>query len=243
MPWPGRRSRKAKPSDERLPDLDFLALVRDSLEELDPGVTAGSNLKGNSLSSPRGWAVGVLPPYHDSGNHYDIVALPDTSVQNESPMFMDCAVALPGRAPDAARTWTQTAGACLLELLDPRGRFADHWNPDDERGVPGCHLIESGMTGFGLDPAESRRLQAAIAELAVPHRLANHFADALESPFFNGVKVFYGGAPGSMQAEIRVNGERHEGASAAFSALGLPEPSVFTMVRGYSLLIPEKDGG
>ncbi len=122
----------------------------------------------------------------------------------------------------------QTAGACLLELLDPSRRFADHGGPDHERGVPGRHAIFSGAVGFGLDAAESRRLQAALLDANVLHRVADTSAADLESPFFNGVKVFYGGRPGAMQTEIRVNGERHEAASAAMAALDLPEPTVFT---------------
>lgn len=64
MSWIRRRARKAQQSEERLSDLEFLALVKASLEEYAPGVTRGAELKGNSLSSPNGWAVGVAPPHH-----------------------------------------------------------------------------------------------------------------------------------------------------------------------------------
>ncbi|MGW3353801.1 DUF6348 family protein [Streptomyces bungoensis] len=238
MPWIRRRAREARPPEDRLPDLEFLALVKASLEEYAPGVTEGAELRGNSLSSPRGWAVGVAPPHHGGGRHYDIVALPDVSIQPDVPCFVDCAVALSGDPRHAADAWVQTAGACMLELLDPRGRFADHVDPDEERGVPGRHAIISGAVGFGLDTAENRRLQTALLDANVLHRIADTFTADLESPHFNGVKVFYGGRPGAMQAEIRVNGERHETASAAMAALNLPEPKVFTAVRHYALLLP-----
>jgi hypothetical protein len=52
-------------------------------------------------------------------------------------------------------------------------------------------------------------LQTALLNANVPHRIAGTFTADLESPFFNGVKVFYGGRPGAMEVEIRVNGERH----------------------------------
>ncbi|MEU6275027.1 DUF6348 family protein [Streptomyces populi] len=242
MPWIRRRPRKAQPSEERLPDLEFLALVRASLEEYAPGVTRGAELKGNSLSSPSGWAVGVAPPHHGGGRHYDLVALPDVSVQPEVPCFTDCVVAMSGDPRGAADVWVQTAGACMLELLDPRSRFADHVEPDHERGVPGRHSIVSGAVAFGLDAAENRRLQTALLEANVLHRIADTFTADLESPYFNGVKVFYGGRPGAMQCEIRVNGERHESASAALAALDLPEPTVFTAVRQYALLLPVTEG-
>lgn len=238
MPWIRRRARRAQPPGERLADLEFLALVQASLEEYAPGVTRGSELKGNSLSSPSGWAVGVAPPHHGGGRHYDLVALPDVSVQPDVPCFADCVVALSGDPRKAADAWVQTAGACLLELLDQHGHFADHAGPDHERGVPGWHSIISGAVGVGLDGAENRRLQTALLDANVLPRIASTFTADLESPYFNGIKVFYGGQPGAMEAEIRVNGERHEAASAAMAALNLPEPTVFTAVRHYSLLLP-----
>lgn len=232
------------PPDERLSDLDFLALVKASLEEYAPGVTLGAELKGNSLISPRGWAVAVAPPQHGSGQHYDLVALPDVNVQPDVPCFMDCVVAISGNTRYAADAWVQTAGACLLELLDRREHFADHAGPFHKRGIPGWHVIASGAVGLGLDAAESQRLQTALVNANVLHHIAATFTADLESPFFNGVKVFYGGQPGAMQAEIRVNGERHEVASAAMAALELPEPTTFTTVRYYTLLLPvPHDGG
>src|SRR5262249_37819218 len=147
MSWIGRRARGA---DERLPDLSFLALVRDSLEGLAPGVTEGAKLKGNSLASPQGWVVAVLPPRHGTGHHYAVAALPDTTIQPDVPLFVDCCVAMSGDPRRAADSWAQTAGACLLELLEKRGRFADHEDPSDERGVPGTHMIASGAVGVGV---------------------------------------------------------------------------------------------
>jgi hypothetical protein len=51
------------------------------------------------------------------------------------------------------------------------------------------------------------------------------------------------GNPARLQAEIRVNGERHETASAALAAMNLPEPDGFTMVRSYALLLPMPEDG
>ncbi|WP_157875968.1 DUF6348 family protein [Streptacidiphilus griseoplanus] len=243
MPWIRRRARKDEPPAERLSDLEFLALVKASLEEYAPGVTQGAELKGNSLLSPAGWAVAVAPPHHGGGRHYDLVALPDVSVQPDVPCFMDCVVAMAANPRVAADTWVETAGACLLEVLDGRGHFAQHTGPGQKRGVPGWHSISSGVVGLGRDAAENRRLQTALLDANVLHRIADTFTADLESPFFNGVKVFYGGQPGAMEAEVRVNGERHPAASAAMAALGLPEPTTFTAVRYYALLLPVPAGG
>ena len=243
MSWIRRRARGAEPPSDRLPDLEFLALVQASLEEYAPGVTQGTELRGNSLISPSGWVVAVAPPHHGGGRHYDLVAFPDVSVQPDVPCFLDCVVAMADDPRTAADSWVETAGACLLELLDRRERFADHAGPGHERGVPGWHSITSGAVGLGLDTAENLRLQTALVDANVLHRIAGSMTGDLESPFFNGVKVFYGGRPGAMQAEVRVNGERHEAASAAMAALDLPEPTVFTAVRYYALLLPVPAGG
>jgi hypothetical protein len=45
--WIRRHTRKEEPPAKRLPDLEFLALVRAGLEEFAPGVTQGAQLKGN----------------------------------------------------------------------------------------------------------------------------------------------------------------------------------------------------
>lgn len=239
MPLIRRRTRDSEPpAARRLPDLEFLALVRDSLEEWAPGSTKGTELKGNSLISPSGWAVAVVPQRHGGDQHYDLAAVPDVNIQPEVPMFLDCSVAMAGNPRHAADAWAQTAGACLLELLDRRGRFAEHAGPEDERGVPGWHMIAAGAVGVGLDVTESQRIQSALMNANVLHRIADSFAADLESPFFNGVKVFYGGLPGAMEAEVSINGERHAAASAAMAALNLPDPTVFTAVRYYALLLP-----
>jgi hypothetical protein len=233
---------------ERLPDLDFLALVRDALADLAPGATDGAELKGNSLTSPAGWAVGVLPPDPGAGHAYRLAAIPDVRVQPDVPMFLDTALSATGDPGHAAVAWAQTAGACLLELLDRRGRFARHAGPADDRGLPGRflrpgrYLIESDVVGFGLDAAETGRLRDALRRANVLHRLAAHLTPDLRSPHFNGIRVFWGGPPGQVEAEVRVDGERHPAASAALAELGLPEPAVWTAVRFHALALPLAGG-
>ncbi len=97
------------------------------------------------------------------------------SLQPDAPCFMDCVVAIAWDAPKAADTWVQTAGACMLELLDRRQCFADHAGPDDERGVPGWHCIASGAVGLGVDAEESRRLQNSLVDANVLHHIADTF--------------------------------------------------------------------
>lgn len=240
-----RGRRDAEPPPTRIPDLEFLGLVKASLEEYAPGSTEGAWLKGQSLVSPRGWVIGTLPQTHGGDHHYDLIAMPrvdtspDAGLQESLPCFVDCAVAATGDPRHAADLWVQTAGMCLLELRDCRGRFADHFGSGDERGVPGWHMIASGVAGFGFDTAQAERLQAALLSANVLRRVADSFTADLVSPFLNGIKVFYGGRPGSMQAEIRINGAPHAAASAAMAALGLPEPATFAAARYFTLLLPE----
>jgi hypothetical protein len=226
-----------------MPDLEFLALVRASLEREAPGVTRGAELKGSALHSPQGWAVAVTRLHLGSHLHYDLVAIPDWRIQPEVPMFADCVVAVNGDPRSATDSWAQTAGMCLLELLDRQGRFAAHFGPDDEHGVPGFHMIASGATASGFELAENQRLQKSLRDANVLHRIAGTFTGDLESPWFNGVKVYYGGQPGDVQAEVRVNGDCHGEASAAMAALGIPEPAAFAASRFYALLLPVTGGG
>ncbi|MEV4561028.1 DUF6348 family protein [Kitasatospora sp. NPDC049285] len=236
-----RRSRATPPAEGRLPDLEFLALVRDALEQVAPGCTAGAELKGNSLLSAQGWAVGVGPMGHGDERHYDLIAFPDVSIQPDVPCFVDC-VSVVASPRDAVGLWAQSAGACLLELLDGRERFADRWGPEHRRGVPGWRSIASGAVGYGLSEPEVARLQKALLEANVLPAIAETFTADLESPWFNSVRVFYGGKPGTMTAEVRVNGERHQAASAALAALGLPDPTAFTVVRSFALVLPPDSG-
>ncbi|MFD0124002.1 DUF6348 family protein [Streptomyces virginiae] len=241
MSWIRRRPRRTEPPAGRLPDLDFLALVRDALEEVAPGCTAGAELQGNSLESPQGWAVAVGPPGHGDDRHYDLIAFPDVSIQPDVPCFVDCVVVVT-TARDAAGLWARSAGACLLELLYEHEELADHYGPDDEHGVLGWRSISSGALAYGLSDQENLRLQNALVEADVLREIADTFTADLEPVRFNGVRVFYGGVPGAMEAEVRVNGERHEAASAALAALGLPEPTVFTVARSFTLVLPAGSG-
>ncbi|MFE6866135.1 hypothetical protein ACFVFS_06230 [Kitasatospora sp. NPDC057692] len=108
MSWTHRDPHATGPSEGRLPDLAFLALVRDALEEIHPGCTEGAELKGNSLLSPQGWAVGVGPAGHGDERHYDLIAVPDVGEQPDVPCFVDCAVVVtsPRDAAVPSSTWS-----------------------------------------------------------------------------------------------------------------------------------------
>ncbi|MER7762230.1 DUF6348 family protein [Streptomyces sp. NPDC097619] len=241
MSWIRRRGKRPEPDGGRLPALEFLALVRDALEELAPGCTEGAGLKGDSLLSPRGWAVGVAagdPGAAGEAHQYDLIAFPDVGIQPEVPCFVDRAVVVT-TPRDAAVLWARSAGACLLALTDTAyAGLVDDLTPDDPYGVPGWRSLGAGALAYGVSEEENHRLQEALLEADVLGRITPVFAADLASPWFNAVRVFHGGAPGAVRSEVRVNGERHEAASAALAELGLPEPTVFTAVRSFTLLLP-----
>ena len=113
MPWIRRPKHDDQPASKRLPDLDFLALVKAGLEELAPGVTRGAEVKGSSLLSPSGWAVGVMPCDHGDDHHYGVVAFPDVSMQPDVPCFVGCVGAVTGiLGTRPIRGWRRPVRAC-----------------------------------------------------------------------------------------------------------------------------------
>jgi hypothetical protein len=122
-------------------------------------------------------------------------------------------------------------------MVDRRGKFAEHVAGDDARGVPGWYMLRSGVAAYGQNLAENERLQGWTLRNHVLHRIADALTPGLQHADLNGIKVFYGGLPGSMIAEVRVNGEHDVAASAALAALDWPVPDSFTAVRCYAVLV------
>lgn len=104
-----------------------------------------------------------------------------------------------------------------LEEIAPRSTEGASLASPHRTAIPGFRSITSGATVFGVDEAENRHAQHTLLDANVLHRVAGSLARDLESPFFNGIKVFWGGPAGKMTAEIRVNGEPCEEPTAAES--------------------------
>ena len=72
------------------------------------------------------------------------------------------------------------------------GRYATHVDDVDPAGIPGWHMISSGVLGYGPDDASNEVLQAAVLDSQILRALAAELTPALDRPELNGIKVFLG---------------------------------------------------
>ncbi|MEV6284518.1 DUF6348 family protein [Kribbella sp. NPDC051770] len=224
---------------ERLPDpviLDLLAgkLAAASKREwsVEGDVVRGPGTVGVTLGADH-----TGDPAHLDLNFVLNLERPDTTTLTDCVTgYGDTAEAVVERAID---TWLGTTGSAVFELLVQDGSFASHFAADDPRGFPGWHLIHGGIVGWGSG-AEHQAVQLWAAEHLLPPALAPVLAKDLEltGGQLIGIKVFFGGRAGSETAEVRVNGEVHETASAAIAELDWPRPQDdLSYARTYLLLV------
>lgn len=143
------------------------------------------------------------------------------------------------RAKTAAHLWASTTGGALLELkYSRRGEFADHYAGGDAGGFSGWHVISGAILGFGSADSASQ-LQAWWLN----HPVLPAIAEALEESLLDGdcphgIKILFGG---DGIAEVRVNGDRHEGASDVLACLEWPRLIEAASVRSYVVVL-HRDG-
>ncbi|HEV2634888.1 MAG TPA: DUF6348 family protein [Actinocrinis sp.] len=223
----------------------FLALVREALSTVAPELIADSAIKDGVLAASPGWSVTVRPNHTGRRDHYDLAVVPDTSAE-PAIAVVDCAQGSGKTAHQAAERavdqWLRTAGMCVLEMFDRRGRFAEHVGGSDPFGVPGWFAVMSGVTGYGFSVPECHRLQRWFVRNRAQHAIAGVLDEAMRGRSFAGVTFFYGGPPEDMEAEVRIDGERHAAASAALAALDWPVVECFTAIRSYTVFVPETEG-
>ncbi len=156
------------------------------------------------------WSLMMLPNHTDSPGHFDIGF--NTALDSgRSGVAIDC---ISGVGPmrdaveQALRIWIETSGACFLELLTMKGKFATHLHGSGPDGIPGWHAVASRVTGYshGTDESGSDALRDAMVRNAVLNRLADRVLPLLTRPASNGIKIFYFRKPDAAIAEIRVNG-------------------------------------
>lgn len=68
--------------------------------------------------------------------------------------------------------------------------------------------------------------------------IQDEISAGLDRPFMNGIKLYVGGTAGSSFAEVRINGEVSEAASAALLALPWPRSNGLTFARTYLIALP-----
>ncbi|ADB36019.1 hypothetical protein Kfla_7031 [Kribbella flavida DSM 17836] len=161
----------------------------------------------------------------------------------ETTTLSDCVAGYGDTVEDAtARAidlWLGTTGSAVFELLIQDGSFAGHFGADDPAGFPGWHLIHGGIVGWG-----SGEQHQAAQLWARDHLIAPILAPVLRKDLeltggqLIGIKVFFGGSSTSETAEVRVNGEVHDVASAVLAGLDWPRPDEdLTYARTYLLLV------
>ncbi|GAA2155300.1 hypothetical protein GCM10009760_55100 [Kitasatospora kazusensis] len=156
----------------------------------------------------------------------------------DGPVVWDCAAGL-GKTEEeqldnAVKMWATTTAAAVVEMLEHRGEHGDHYRHE---ALPGRLAVQGPAAVFGFD---SERLAGWLADHQLLPALAGALHPELTTPGFNGVKLFLGGKAGDDIAEVRVNGEVSEAASAALRALSWPRGERLCWARLFILLVDER---
>ncbi|MFF4651352.1 DUF6348 family protein [Streptomyces sp. NPDC001380] len=194
---------------------------------------------GAVVRGPGTTAVAVREHPDAGGGHVDLGFVLRLG-RADVPVLWDCAAGLgkteEEKLDNAVRMWATTTAATVVELLDRRGEHGDHYGPDRPGGMPGWHAVQGPACVFGFGAGE---LAEWLGGNHVLPALAAALAPELDHPLVNGVKLFLGGRAGDDVAEVRVNGEVSEGASAALRALDWPRGERLAWARLFVLLLAE----
>ncbi|MGC4936896.1 DUF6348 family protein [Kribbella sp. DT2] len=216
------------------------------LEKLAVKLAAASrrewHVDGELVRGPGTVGVTLGEDHTDDPGHLDLnfvlnLDRPDTTT------LADCVAGYGDSVEDsvdrAIDLWLGTTGSAVFELLVQDGSYAGHFAADDPRGFPGWHLIHGGIVGWGSGDEHQ-----AVQLWAADHLLAPALAPVLTKDLeltggqLIGIKVFFGGREGSETAEVRVNGEVHDTASAALTELDWPRPAEdLSYARTFLLLV------
>jgi hypothetical protein len=241
--WLGRVSEGAaagrKTYEERLPDAEVLAIVAERLNLLGGGPWLADGEWG--VRGPGRTAVVLGADHVGSVGHLDLHFVVDTGIPGET-VVPDCATGYGGTVRDkvsrAVETWASTTAVTLLELAEPKGRFATHLPVGGDDGFPGRHAIHGGIVGWSTGPDHG-----AVRDWAADHPLLPALAPALPAGRFSrdylvGVKFFFGSRDGEDMAEVRVNGQVSKRASRALLGLDWPRTdSGVAYARTFALLV------
>ncbi|GAA4976678.1 hypothetical protein HD597_000549 [Nonomuraea thailandensis] len=167
----------------------------------------------------------------------------DLNAKNqEAPILWDCTSGVGGTKEasikQAVEMWAMTAGAAFMELLYQRGELAEHFQHDDPGGLQGHHVIH-GPVGVVAMNGDVEPLTEWFAESQILPRLGGALAGSFDHPHLNGVKILCGGDRDVKLAEVRVNGEVHEQASAILREFDWPRGAKFAYARTYLLVLPD----
>ena len=204
----------------------------------------------NSLK--QGWRVteaGLVGPDHalvrlnrrhssDSDGHLDVEFVPDDRAAGRVGLW-DCVaefgVTAGERARNAAHLWAQTTAPALLEFkYSQRGEFADHYHGHEKDGFAGWHVICGAIMGFGHSESPQRLQDWWLKNPLLPRLAATLEGSVDEGRCPHGIKILFGG---DGIAEVRLDGERHERASAILASLDWPRLQPAGFVRSYVVVL------
>ncbi|MER5639269.1 DUF6348 family protein [Kitasatospora sp. NPDC002227] len=194
------------------------------------------HVEGELVRGPGSTAVAVREHPGDGG-HVDLGYVLELG-RADGPVVWDCTAGL-GKTEEekldsAVRMWATTTASAVVELTERRGAHGDHYRPE---ALPGWHAVQGPAAVFGFG---SERLAGWLADHQVLPDLAAALGPELTGPEINGVKLFLGGRTGEDVAEVRVNGEVAEAASAALRALPWPRGERLCWARLFVLLARDR---
>ncbi|MFB7667969.1 DUF6348 family protein [Kitasatospora sp. NPDC056138] len=192
---------------------------------------------GEVVRGPGTTAVAVREHPGDGGSgHVDLGFVLDLG-RADAPVVWDCAAGLgkteEEKLDNAVKMWATTTASTVVELLEHRGEHGDHYRPAE---LAGWQAIQGPAAVFGFG---NEQLAGWLADHQPLPALAEALRPELTGPQLNGVKLFLGGRAGDDIAEVRVNGEVSEAASAALHALDWPRGERFCWARLFVLLVAE----
>jgi len=192
---------------------------------------------GSVVRGPGTTAVAVREhPGDGGGGHVDLGFVLHLG-RADSPVVWDCAAGLgkteEEKLDNAVKMWATTTAATVIELLEHRGEHADHYRHAE---LSDWHAVQGPAAVFGFG---TERLAGWLADHQVLPALAEALRPELTAPDVNGVKLFLGGKAGEDIAEVRVNGEVSEAASAALRAMDWPRGERLCWARLFVLLAAE----
>jgi hypothetical protein len=210
-------------------------LLRGKLLEIAPEVAAGSRIDQGILVGRQPWSLMALPNHTGRPSHFDIGFAPDVKSPG-SRVIADC-ISGTGPLSDAVgqmlHVWSQTSGACFLEMIDPGARHAARLDGTDPAGIPGWHTIVSDVVGYGTDLGSAEALQKALAERPV----LRETSPRLPWERHNGIKVYLHKTPTGTTGEVRVNGVPDAAASQSLAAMPWPSVSAPSTARFYAVAV------
>lgn len=157
----------------------------------------------------------------------------------EVPVLWDCVAGFGTTSEEAldraVETWAVSTAPVFLELLVRDGSFAEHYHGDDPEGCPGWHVIHGPVMAFGKGAAPDELqwwvLQNPILPVVGPVTASN-----FKGPTLNCVKLLFGFGNEDI-AEVRVNGQCDERASASLRSLPWPRSRDVAFARVFFLFV------